>query len=80
MKKITLISFALVLSFCFTSCKKDQTCVCNVTATGYSEKLTYTFQATKKKAEKECDTYGTNAKNSVANIGFTDASASCSLD
>jgi hypothetical protein len=80
MKKITLISFALVLSFCFTSCKKDQTCVCNITATGYSEKLTYTFQDTKKKAEETCDTYGANAKSSVVNTGFADASASCSLD
>ena len=79
MKKIILIAITGFLALSFTSCKKDYSCVCNVTATGYSETLTYTYKETPKKAKSFCDDYKSGAVSYAVNNGYADASASCTL-
>ena len=53
--------------------------MCNVTATGYSETLTYTYKETPKKAKSFCDDYKSGAVSYAVNNGYADASASCTL-
>ncbi len=79
MNKIISISIAVLALFSLSSCKKDYICACNITATGYSETLTYTYKETPKKAKEFCDDYKAGAISSVVNSGFTDASAACTL-
>ena len=79
MRKIFLLTITGMLALSLSSCKKDYSCACNVTATGYSETLTYTYKETSKKATEFCDDYKAGAISNAKNNGYTDASASCTL-
>ncbi|MBN9482445.1 MAG: hypothetical protein BGO70_17855 [Bacteroidetes bacterium 43-93] len=55
MKKIAPLAAALLLTFAFTSCKKDYTCTCK---DGSGDGFTYKFtKVTKKNAKAACDTW-----------------------
>ncbi len=79
MRKIFLLIAVIFSLLSFTSCKKNYSCVCNVTATGYTETLTYTYKETAKKAKSFCDDYKSGAISYAVNNGYSDASASCTL-
>jgi len=80
MKNIKTIATSCLFVLSITSCKKDYTCICNITATGCTETLNYTFKETHKKAKDNCDDYKSGAISSAVAIGFSDASASCTLN
>lgn len=79
MRKIILLATTGFFALFLISCKKDYSCVCNVTATGYTETLTYTYKETFKKAKTLCDDYKSGAISYAINNGYSDASASCTL-
>ncbi|MGN6478344.1 MAG: hypothetical protein ACTHKV_14065 [Flavipsychrobacter sp.] len=68
MKKIAPLAAALLLTFAFTSCKKDYTCTCTVSAGGITSTATpATIHDTKKKAKDACEKdNGTQTINGVA--------------
>ena len=53
MKKVLLI--AAVAAFAMTSCKKDRTCECTLTDTGYVVVTSNTQKSTKKGAKAWCE-------------------------
>ncbi len=67
MKKIAPLAAALLLTFAFTSCKKDYTCTCTVTTGGISATgVSGTIHDTKKKAKDACEKdNGTQTINGV---------------
>lgn len=79
MKKLMLFVLTGLFALSFMGCKKDYTCTCNISATGYSETLTYTFKESNKKANDNCDEYKAGAISSAKAIGYSDASANCTL-
>ena len=59
MKKTFLLS-VILLSFSYTSCKKESTCVC-------TDGTTHDIYDTKKNANKICDGYGYTNNNTLIN-------------
>jgi uncharacterized lipoprotein YehR (DUF1307 family) len=60
MKKLLPIALVAVAAMTFTSCKKDYTCECTVSAGGVSSTTTYTFKDTKSGAESKCNSQATS--------------------
>ncbi|MNK01937.1 hypothetical protein D3C87_197520 [compost metagenome] len=54
MKKLALVAFGVSL-FAMTSCKKEYTCTCTVSAGGFSGSASTTIKDTKKKAKDACE-------------------------
>lgn len=63
MKKLTLLTFAFITLFAFTSCKK--TCDCTITTKNFSGKdVSYTEQVEKEK-KKSCSQMAKEANDAV---------------
>jgi hypothetical protein len=74
MKKL-LFSVLAVSAIGLTSCKKDYTCTCVSTGSGYNSTYSATAHLKKKDAQAWCD-----AGNSSASSGGFNYTTTCSLD
>jgi len=75
MKKIAPLAAALLLTFAFTSCKKNYTCTCTVTSNGVSATGTSSsFKDTKKNAKAACE-----KNNSTQTVNGVTITTSCSI-
>lgn len=55
MKKITLLAAAAMIVASMSSCKKEYTCECTTTGSGYSASASATAKMTKKDAKAWCE-------------------------
>jgi hypothetical protein len=56
MKKLSVLAIAAIFTLGLSSCKKDWTCTCTTTVTGFgTTTVSGTIKDTKKNAKEECD-------------------------